>query len=122
MALKTFLIPTKTYQPGVQTIPGSAVPPESTRMTLTLDVTNWSVPTVVVDVAMELSQDGGVSWRPGGRAPLQCRSDGTFRSPIGEILTQVTAQFSWPSGVTHARGTVVITGNSVRTGGTVEIF
>lgn len=121
MALQTFTIPTKRYNPGTSTIAQTAVPVGKTRMRLILDTANWSDPAAILDIAMEYSQDGGVSWSSGGRAPLQCRPDGTFRSPLGVILAQVTADFSWPSGVTHARGDVNIIGAAIRTGGTVEV-
>jgi hypothetical protein len=121
MALLTFPIPSNTYNIGSQTIASSPVPVGATQLLLIMDAANWTNPLSILDIAMELSLDNGVTWQPGGRAPMQCRPDGTFRGPAGTILTEAKSSFSWPAGVTHARGTVTIRGASIQTGGTVEV-
>jgi len=121
MALQTFPIPTRNYNQGSSPIDVAPVPAGAVALKLTLDVTNWTDPLTIVDIAMEFSLDNQVTWLPGGRAPLQSRPDGTFRGTHGNILTEVTSWFCWPTGVTHARGTVSVSGANVRTGGTVEV-
>lgn len=121
MALLTFTIPSNTYNIGSQPIAAAPVPVGAKQLLLILDAVNWTNPLSILDIAMEFSLDNQASWLPGGRAPLQCGADGTFRGPRGTILTEARASFSWPTGVTHARGTVTITGASIQTGGTVEI-
>ena len=121
MALLTVTIPTRTYQVGSANIASSAVPVSAEEMVLTLDVTSWTNPAIVVDVAMEMSLDGGATWVPAGRAPLQSRADGTWKDYRGNVITAVSATFGWPSGVTHVRGEVIVSGANVRTGGTVVV-
>jgi len=121
MALQTFPIPTRNYNQGSSPIDAAPVPVGAVGLKLTLDATSWTNPLTIVDIAMEFSLDNQATWVPGGRAPLQCRPDGTFRGYRGNILTEVGANFGWPPGVTHARGSVNISGATVRTGGTVEV-
>ena len=115
MALLTITIPTRNYNQGSSSIAPSAVPAGAVELVLTLDVTNWT------NVAMELSLDGGATWAPAGRAPLQSRADGTWKDYRGNVITEATATFGWPSGVTHVRGAVIVSGANVRTGGTVTV-
>lgn len=121
MALLTITIPLNLYNVGSQPIASSPVPVGAVEMMITLATAAWINPVAMMDIAMEFSLDNESTWLPGGRAPMQCRPDGTFRGPGGTILTETKARFSWPSGVTHARGTVTITGASITTGGTVDI-
>lgn len=121
MSLLTFPIPSNTYNIGSQNVASSPVPVGARQLLLIMDAVNWTNPLSILDIAMEFSLDNQVTWLPGGRAPMQCRADGTFRGPGGTILTEARASFSWPDGVTHARGTVSISGASIQTGGTVEI-
>jgi hypothetical protein len=121
MALRTIDIPTRNYTQGSSSIAASSIVAGAKTLEISLDVTNWTNKLTVIDIAMEFSLDNQATWQPGGRAPLQSRADGTFRDYRGNILTVVKAKFSWPEGVTHARGNVSINGSNVRTGGTVEI-
>lgn len=121
MSLLTITIPTATYNVGSATIPTSTVPAGATSMDVLFNVTNWTNPDSRLTIALEISLDNQATWVGGGSSMTHCGADGTFRGKNGEVLTSILASFSWPSGVTHLRGTLTITGASINTGGTVTV-
>lgn len=121
MALQTYPIPTRRYNPGSASITQAVVPGEATSLALVFDTVNWTDPASRLMIAMEISMDGGVTWVGGGSTDMACRADGTFRDRAGNILSTVSATFTWPRNVTHLRGSIVIEGAAIRTGGSIEV-
>ena len=122
MALPTVLnIPNRHSQVGVTEIPSRPVEPGAAKLTIVLDVTNWTNPVSILSIAMEFSENGGSTWTPGGAFTTNCGADGTFRGKNNEVLTQITANWAYPPSVTHLRGTITIGGATIRTSGTATV-
>lgn len=121
MSLVTIPIPAKTYNVGSVQIPPTAVPAGSSSMTIVLDVTQWTNPASVLSVAMEMSTDGGVTWVGGGAFTTHPNANGQFPGKSGAPLSTIMSFWSWPSSVTHLRGTVTITGTPIQTSGTITV-
>jgi hypothetical protein len=116
-------IQNKTYNVGQQNIPQRSVPAGTSRMVMTLDVTNWTNPAAQLSITLEFSNDGGVTWFPGGGVSgLGPNANGQFISPRGQPLTTVKVlDVNWPADVTDMRGSITISGGSIQTGGSIDI-
>jgi len=116
----TVTIPANTYQVGSTAIAPTAVPTGASSLTITLDAMNWTNPLSRLDLAMEMSTDGGVTWIGGGAFGMQPNAQGQFVAKT-TIVTTVRAFFPWPATITHLRGTLTISGAAIQTSGTVIV-
>lgn len=121
MAIQTYPIPTRRYNPGSASIAQAVVPVGASSLTLRFDTVDWTNPASRLVISIELSTDGGGTWLGGGATDMACLPDGTFRDRTGAILPTVAATFTWPANVTHLRGTIEIEGAFIRTGGSIEV-
>ena len=115
-------IPKRNYQTGQSEIAPTVVPLGSTQLQITLDVTDWTNPASILSMAMEKSEDDGVTWTGGGAFTSQPNANGQFIGKNGNVLTNLKTSFSWPSTVTRIRGAITISGATIRTGGTVTVI
>ena len=121
MALLSYAIPYDTYEVGSANIVESSIPDGATSLHVTVDVTGWTDPLSILDIAMDFSLDDGLTWLPGGRAPIQSGPDGLFHKRDGSIATQTVWSASWPDGVTLVKGSVTVSGAQTTFGCTVDI-
>jgi hypothetical protein len=115
-------IPVVSRPVGNTAIPSTAVPTGAISMTVDLDFTAWTNPVATLTIALERSEDGGVTWVPaGGLFGLHPNASGQFVGRSGQVLTHGGVFVTWPPNTTHLRGTVTISGASIVTGGTVTV-
>ena len=121
MSLLTVVIPDNTYQIVTSPISAQAVPTGAVQMVCTFATVNWTNPLSQLKIALDISLDNQATWVGGGASTMSCGADGLFHGRGGVVLSSVMAQFSWPDGVTHLRGTVTVSGAAIHTDGTVVI-
>ena len=121
MSRLTVLIPDNTYPVGSAPISAQAVPAGAVQMVCTFATVNWTNPLSTLQIALEISVDNQATWVGGGASTMSCGADGLFHGRGGVVLSSVMAQFSWPDGVTHLRGTVTVGGAAIHTNGTVVV-
>jgi hypothetical protein len=120
---KKITIPLATYGTGSVPIASTLIPGSVTSVTVTLDVGVWTNPLARLTLRLEKSEDGGKTWTGGG-VPFEDvgpNSAGVFLGKNGLPRTIIVGFFTWPSTVTHVRGTLQIAGGTIRTVGSVEI-
>lgn len=120
---KTVTIPTATYTTGMAPIASTKILGGVQSATITLDVSAWTNPLARLTLRLEKSEDGGTTWTGGG-VPFEDvgpNSAGVFPGKDGLPRTSIAGFFTWPTTVTHMRGTVQMTGGTIRTGGSVDI-
>jgi len=121
MSLLTVPIPDNTYQVGSAPISAQAVPAGAVQMVCTFATVNWTNPLAALHIALEVSRNNQATWTGGGESTTACGSDGLFHNRSGGVLSTISSEFTWPSGVTHLRGTVTISGAAIHTNGTVVV-
>lgn len=128
-AQSTVVLPQGTYPAGTRTLGPVAVPNGTTAFVLSLDRTNWTNVNVKVALTFDLSLDGGTTWNPHPDAdpfPVGLTAEGgTARDKNGNVVNTTTLSAPVPD-VTNTnrrvRATLVITGGSLTTSGTLTLI
>lgn len=121
--IHTTLLNKVTLQPGQRAFGPVAVPDALSSATLTVDRTQWTDPTVVLAVTLDLSIDGGVTWASMTPSEATDPFPIAFESEGGAVLdkngnpslvTSMTADFP-PVSNRQLRGTITLTGGPLTT-------
>lgn len=86
----TITLPLTTYPAGVILLPTRAVPTGLVSATALFDTTHVTTLTLVMQVALELSQDNGTTWVPSGGSTLSLPNCGCTLS--GGVLTDASGK------------------------------
>lgn len=129
MATTVFTFPISNFGPGSQTLPSKAVPDADSQVTLALDRSTMTDPALVVDLTIDFSPDGGVTWAstsPGpemGGFPAGAEIlGGTFFNKDGSVATTSSRIFPFPAGTNRmVRGNVVVSGAPLTTTATLTL-
>lgn len=73
---KTAILPLATYQAGERSLPEANVPTGITRVQVAFDLTHLSTLTLIMAIALELSQDNGQTWIAWGGCGLDLPKSG----------------------------------------------
>lgn len=112
---------------GTTPIPATSVPASvvsavvSINRCTTATPTNWPNATTTLDIALEVSYDGGVTWVGGGGVTgmsggIAHQRDKVTEQPTSDLLLQ------YPSHPTHIRGSLTVAnGPLVTSGGSITM-
>jgi len=115
----TQVFSSRNYQPGTYNIPSTAIPVGVTKVTMTLNRTNWTNPASKVAFFFERSPDGGATWLFEGAFTAE---GGAVTGPDGTVATQTSATFSFPDPTNanrKVRGTLTVSGVAFKTDGSI---
>lgn len=121
---QVFNIPQASYPNGTTTIPKTALPANSTQISLVLNrcttatPTIWPNSTTTIAVDLQISYDGGASFVAAGGFTS---AGGIVHNLHGVDLMQSVGRWSLQAGATHVQGTLVIAGGPMLTSGSVDI-
>ena len=117
MAAGSVPIPSGTYGPGTQTVGPRTVSGTLSKASASLNMTNHTNPAVVLTIMIQISVDGGTTWRDMGGCERRGGPLGTY--PDGSPATNLVIQITYPpqSG-RQIRASITITGGSIQTSGT----
>jgi hypothetical protein len=112
------VLPERSYGPGITDLPPRSIAGALTSVGFEYDITQHTNPAIVVQVLLELSPDGGTVW---GTIGSFQRTGGPAGSGPQGPATLAGATFGFPSGTNRMiRGSLVITGGSFITSGTLR--
>ena len=124
----------KTYPQGTTNYGPATLTPDVSVLTITLDRTNWTDPTITVEIRGEISLDGGATWspQPSGQAvwpwgafPIDfTAAGGVITGPGGVVVNTSELTVSIPdvgNANRQLRGSMTITGGNLRTSISVTI-
>src|SRR5262245_46322160 len=119
MAAGSATLPQGTYGPGVVTLGPANVAGSLSQATVSFDISQHLEPTIMWEVAIEISTDNGQTWllmggftRPGG--PVTNGPDGVPRTTVTMVITHP------PGGGRRIRCVMTFTGGAVATSGTIN--
>lgn len=116
----TVNIPNRTYQAGVIAIPERSIPVGIASAMLTIEAITWDDPDIFVSIDLELSQDNGNTWGPGGAG----YGKGGTVDKEGSRNSTAWWKWSWPNPDNpnrKVRGSIVIN-RAIKTGGTFNLL
>lgn len=116
----TVNIPNRTHQAGLITIPERSIPVGIAYARLSIEAITWDDPDIFVIINLELSQDGGLSWGPGGSGYAK----GGTVDRQGNRNSSAWWRWSWPNPNNpnrKIRGTISIN-KAIKTGGTFDLL
>lgn len=116
----TVNIPNRTYQAGIISIPERSVPVGIASAKLTIEAATWDDPSISISVALELSQDGGLTWSPGGGGEAK----GGTVDRQGNRNATAWFKWSWPNPNNpdrKVRGAITVS-KAIKTGGTFDLL
>lgn len=91
-------LPLTTYTAGQHVLPEAAIPTGFVRAKALFDLTHLTQLTLVMSIAIELSQDNGASWVSAGGGGLDLPNSGF--TIAGSVITSAQGQVVTVSGIT----------------------
>lgn len=91
-------LPLTTYTAGTHPLPETTVPTGLTRAKALFDLTHLTALTLVMSIAIELSQDNGATWVSAGGGGLDLPNSGF--TIAGSVITSAQGQVVTVSGIT----------------------
>jgi hypothetical protein len=122
------ILPAATYPPGTRSFGPATVPQNLSHYLLTFDKTSWTDPSITMEVTLDLSLDGGVTWNTPATDvvpfPVGFTAEGGGTDKFGNPYTEVTRDGGIPQpGTTdrRVRGSMTIAGGSITTSATLNV-
>lgn len=111
-----------TYPANEYHLGPAAVPVGISNLSFTFDKTNWTDPAITLDIIVDISFDGGVTWNPQPDSvpfPYGFTAEGGGTDKFGNPLTAVTGAPSFVPQPQNAqrrvRATVIVAGGAIQT-------